>query len=273
MTRWSGWNWTPEQRKVSRLSCLKGQCHEIFCFRFFSWITFPQAPDNNIRINSNFFENSRRYSQVKVHHRCQRHQWQICHRCQRYRRQICRQCQRRRWQIATGINDTGGKLPPVSLTPMANNGNNIKTPESELEGKNLYICFLYYPKVTNQNYEKFSDWRFFPFTTGVFDTGGKPWAANISANFWKKFETVLLEYSGAWGKRIHEKNQKQKILWHCPFKRVNYDLVEWVELNSWTKKSIEVELLKLFCRLNKKICSFLSSILKHWDKVDFDPNA
>ncbi len=43
-------------------------------------------------------------------------------------------------------------LPPVSLTPVANNGKNIRlqTPESELEGKNLYICFLYYPKVTKQ---------------------------------------------------------------------------------------------------------------------------
>ncbi len=27
-----------------------------------------------------------------------------------------------------------------------------------------------------------------------------------------------MEYSGAWGKLIHEKNQKQKISWHCPFK-------------------------------------------------------
>ena len=89
-------------------------------------------------------------------------------------------------KFATGVNDTGGKLPPVSatpaanlppvsttpaanfatsylvlltpvanlppvsLTPVANNWNNIRlqTPESELEGKNLYICFLYYPKVT-----------------------------------------------------------------------------------------------------------------------------
>ncbi len=25
-------------------------------------------------------------------------------------------------------------------------------------------------------------------------------------------------YSGAGGKRIHEKNQKQNISWHCPFK-------------------------------------------------------
>ncbi len=36
--------------------------------------------------------------------------------------------------------------------------------------------------------------------------------------FSKKFEMVLMEYSGAGGKLIHEKNQKQKISWHCPFK-------------------------------------------------------
>ncbi len=36
--------------------------------------------------------------------------------------------------------------------------------------------------------------------------------------FSKKFETVLLEYSGAGGKLIHDKNQKQKISWHCPYK-------------------------------------------------------
>jgi hypothetical protein len=50
-------------------------------------------------------------------------------------------------------------LPPVSLTPVANNGNNIRLqkPESELESQNLHISFLYYPKVTKQNYLKFSD--------------------------------------------------------------------------------------------------------------------
>ncbi len=49
------------------------------------------------------------------------------------------------------------------------------------------------------------------FATSVVDTGGQPWAANISANFQKKFETALMVYSGAWGKLIDEKNQKQKI--------------------------------------------------------------
>ncbi len=52
---------------------LKGQCHEIFCFWFFLWISFPPAPEFLIRTVSNFFENSRRYSQVKVRHWCQRH--------------------------------------------------------------------------------------------------------------------------------------------------------------------------------------------------------
>ncbi len=29
-----------------------------------------------------------------------------------------------------------------------------------------------------------------------------------------------MEYSVAGGKLIHEKNQKQKISWHCPFKQM-----------------------------------------------------
>jgi len=85
---------------------LKGQYHEIFCFWFFSSISFPPAPQYPIRTVSNFFENSRRY----LYHRYQRHRWQICHRCQRHRQQNCHRYQRHRWQIATGINNTGGKF-------------------------------------------------------------------------------------------------------------------------------------------------------------------
>jgi hypothetical protein len=68
-------------------------------------------------------------------------------------------------KFAASVNDAGSKLPPVSMTPAANlppvsltlvakKGNNIRlqTPESELQGKSLYICFLYYSKVTKQNY-------------------------------------------------------------------------------------------------------------------------
>jgi hypothetical protein len=32
---------------------------------------------------------------------------------------------------------------------------------------------------------------------------------------------ILMLLSGAWGKVIHEKNLKQKISWHCPFKRLS----------------------------------------------------
>ncbi len=63
--------------EIAQISFLKGQCHEIFCFWFFSWGSFPQTSDYSIRAVLNFFENSRRYSQLKVCHRCQRHRWQM----------------------------------------------------------------------------------------------------------------------------------------------------------------------------------------------------
>jgi hypothetical protein len=67
------------------------------------------------------------------------------------------------------------------LTPAANNGNNIRlrTPESELEGKNLYICFLYYPAGvvdTGGNLPPVSKTQgdlVAKFAAGVVDTGGK----------------------------------------------------------------------------------------------------
>ncbi len=46
---------------------------------------FPPAPEYPITTITHFFENSRRYSQVKVHHRYQ-------------------------WQFVTGVNDTGEKI-------------------------------------------------------------------------------------------------------------------------------------------------------------------
>ncbi len=75
----------------------KGTVSRDFLLLVFLWISFPPAPEYPIKTVSNFFENSRRYSQVKVHHRYQRHRWQI--------------------------------LPPVPLvllTPVANNENSIR---------------------------------------------------------------------------------------------------------------------------------------------------
>ncbi len=95
---------------------LKWQCHEIFCFWLFSWISFLPAPEYPIRT---FFENSRRYSQVKVHHKYQRHRWQICHWCQRHRLQILP-------LVLLVLLIPMVNLPPVSMTSVANNGNNIR---------------------------------------------------------------------------------------------------------------------------------------------------
>jgi hypothetical protein len=44
--------------------------------------------------------------------------------------------------------------------------------------------------VSKRNNENFSDWRFFPFATGLKDTGGACGAANISANFWKNSKPI-----------------------------------------------------------------------------------
>ncbi len=43
---------------------LKGVWHEIFDFKFFSWISVPQAPKYSIGAFLNFFENSWRYSKL-----------------------------------------------------------------------------------------------------------------------------------------------------------------------------------------------------------------
>ncbi len=56
---------------------LKGQCHEILTSSFFSWLSFPQAPEYTISAVPNIFENLRRYSQFNVHHRCCWHRWQM----------------------------------------------------------------------------------------------------------------------------------------------------------------------------------------------------
>jgi hypothetical protein len=56
--------------QVNTIYKLKGQCHEIFAFRFLSWISFPQASEF-----TNFF---RKFAEIFAdHHRCQRHRWQM----------------------------------------------------------------------------------------------------------------------------------------------------------------------------------------------------
>ncbi len=122
--------WKKRSPKISHACVpLKGQCHKIFCFWFFWWISLPPARSialgpfqffSKIRgdIRKSKFATGVNDTGVNVtggkffyqFRWCCWYLWQICHWCQWYRRQICHWCQRRQWQIATGINDTSGKF-------------------------------------------------------------------------------------------------------------------------------------------------------------------
>ncbi len=96
------------------LRCVfKGTVSRDFLLLIFLWISIPPAPEYPIRTVLNFFENSRRYSQVKVHHRYQWHRRQICHRYQRHRRQILP-------PVPLVLLIPVANLPPVSTTLVAN---------------------------------------------------------------------------------------------------------------------------------------------------------
>ncbi len=261
---------------------LKGQCHEIFDFCFFSWISFPQAPEYTNRAVSNFNENSRRYSQLKVHHRCRWHRWQMakifklknfnffvwtplgsrvniyinfCFQvqfkmtaawyCTHYLPPVSLLpvanlppaslipvaiCHRRRWhrtggKFAVGIVDTGGKF--------ATGVNNT----SKIGGQICRRCRWYRQQFCRRR--RWHRWqichrcRWYRWCTLTYD---------YLREFWKKIETVVMQYSGAGGKLIHQKNQKQKISWHCPFNEV-----PWVHSLQWFLK-VDIGSERDYCR-------------------------
>jgi hypothetical protein len=86
--------------------------------------------------------------------------------------------------FVTGVIDTGGKLPPVSLIPVANlppvslapvaNLPPVSTTLAKLEAGDTGGKFAAGVADTGGN-----------FATGVIDTGGAPLLVNISANFRK----------------------------------------------------------------------------------------
>ncbi len=155
----------------------KGQCHEIFDFWFFSWISFPQAPEYTIRAVSNFFENLRRYSQLKMDHRCRWHRWQM--------KKIFNQkninnfvgtpldsrvniyinfCLQVHFKVSAAW-FCSNCLPPLSLIPVVNFPPVSLTPVANL------------PPVATTLGKLVAK-----FTAAVVDTSGAPWLANISAN-------------------------------------------------------------------------------------------
>ncbi len=63
------------------------------------------------------------------------------------------------------------------------------------------------------------------FATGAVDTGGADGVVDTGAKFAtgefsKKFETVLMEYSGAGGKLIHKKTRSKKSRDTVPLRRL-----------------------------------------------------
>ncbi len=226
---------------------LKGQCHEIFCFWFFSWNSFPPAPEYSIKTISNFFENSlKKYSQLKVCHRCQQHRWQM--------EKIFNQknlvifvwsplgsrgniyinfCLQVHFQVSAAWY-CSHYLPLVAMTPVANLPRVSLRPVAichrrrwhrrQISSRYRWHVANLPPVSTTQGdlVAKFAAGvvdTAGKFATGVVDTGGAPWLANISVNFLKKFEMILMLLSGAWGKVIHEKNINLKSRDTVPLKK------------------------------------------------------
>jgi hypothetical protein len=134
---------------------IKGTVSLDFLLLVFLWISFPPAPEYRVRTISNFFKNARLYSQVKVHQRYQRH-----------RQQILPQFYWYRWQTIGTI--SGCRYLKV----------NLKAKIYIYVNSTIQRC-------PNKIIKIFLIEDFFSFAAGVNDTGGQPWAANISANFRK----------------------------------------------------------------------------------------
>ncbi len=179
------------------LPVLKGQCHNIFCFRFFHESSSPKPIENSIRVISNFFKNSLRYLQVKVHHWYQRH-----------RRQI--------WPLLPLVPTTPAvNLPPVSVTLVANNWDNVRLLKWTWRQKFIYIYVnSSTQRCPNKIIKTFLIEDFFQLPP-VSLTLVVCLELRISLQK-KKNERALMQYSGAWRKL------KSKISWPSPFKEVGF---------------------------------------------------
>ncbi len=212
---------------IQLFTALKGQCHEIFCLWFFSWTSFPQASDYTITAVSNFFENSRRYSQLKVCHRCQRHRWQME-----------KTFNQKNFNNFVGT-PLGSRvniyinfclqvpfmvsaawycchyLPPVSLTPVANSPPVSTTLAKMVEKFATGVADTGCKFATGVvdiggNFAADVVNTGGKIATGVVDTGGAPWLANISANFRKNSKRSKWNTLGLGGNWCMKKTRSKK---------------------------------------------------------------
>ena len=73
-----------------------------------------------------------------------------------------------------------------------------------------------------------------------------------------------MEYSGAGGKLIHEKNQKQKISWHCPFKQFQCFLCTTIKYESAKIFWSQIGWIRIREKENGSTALVDSTILKVW---------
>ncbi len=136
-------------------------------------------------------------------------------------------------KFVAGVNDAGGKLPPVSMTrrqichwchwhrwQIIGTISGCKHLKVNLKEKIIYI----YVSSATQRWPNIIIKIFliedFFHLPPVSLTPLANLELRISPRIFKKIRNGLNGVLWGWGKLIHEKNQKQKISWHCPFKRI-----------------------------------------------------
>ncbi len=153
---------------------------------------FPQASEYTITAISNFFENSRRYSRLKVHHRCHNLVWAPLGSRVNIYINFCLQVH---FKVSAAWY-CSHCLPPVSLST---------TPVANLPPVSLIPVAIFHRRQICRRYR----WHRWQICHRCQQQKGN-WLQNLPP--------VLMGYSGAGGKLILKTNQKQKISWHCPFK-------------------------------------------------------
>ncbi len=130
----------------------------------------------------------------------------VCHRYHLHRWQICRRCRWNQWQIATSAIDTGGK----SAAGIVDTGCKFATGINNKRETGGYTGGKFATGVVDTcgNFAAGVVDNCGKFATSVIDTGGASLLCEYLRKFLKKFETVLMEYSGAGRKLIHEKKTR-----------------------------------------------------------------
>jgi hypothetical protein len=182
----------------------KGKVSQDFLLPVVFMNQFPPAPDYPIRTVSNFFENS----QVKVHHWCQRHRWQILPRVSLvFLTTVV--------NLPTVSTILVANLPLVSTKPLAN-----MQKMGTISGfRPLKVNYIYVNSTSQRCPNKIiKNFLIVDFSI-CHQCQPHQWCTlsrKYLREFSKKIEMAVMVYSGGWGKLIHEKNKKLNISWHCP---------------------------------------------------------